>query len=107
MTLADDSARLFRNFQRGLMTESELRHSLIQSVIHYNDVDASIALADSLPDWFRDGFQLRLRELADDNYLYNLPWCLEDRRTQPELDDRAQLHRPILRLIVPRMLARL
>jgi hypothetical protein len=98
---------MFRNFQRGLMTESELRHSLIQNVIHYNDVDASIALADSLPNWFRDGFRLRLVALADDDYLYNLPWCLEDRRTQSERDERARLHRPILCSIVPQMLARL
>ncbi|EGF27120.1 hypothetical protein RBWH47_03206 [Rhodopirellula baltica WH47] len=107
LTLADDSARLFRNFDRGTLTESELRHSLIQLVIHYDDADASVTLTNSFPNWFRDGFRLRLTELADGDFLYSLPWCLEDRKTQSELDERAQLHRPILAKIVPQMLARL
>ena len=76
-------------------------------MIHYSDLDASIELARTFPDWFRDGFRALLEELASAGYVYNKRWCLEDTRSQTELDEQAELHRPFLKLAIPAMIAEL
>jgi len=105
LSLAEDSARRFIAFQRGAITESELRHSIIQDVIRYSDFDASLELVRTSPDWFHGGFLALLRELASAGYVYNKRWCLEDTRSQAELDEQAKLHRPFLQLAIPAMIS--
>lgn len=107
MCLSDGTDRLLRSLQRGTLTQSEFFNELIQLIIYVNDIDASIELVERLPVQFRSGFRARLSKLAQDNYIYNLPWCIEDKRTKAERDESAWRDRPILLAIVPQLIAKL
>lgn len=83
--------QLFANYERGLVTESEVHRGYVAIMLDAADDDAALHLCDSVPAWFRASFQLWLIEIALNDY-YARWFGIEDTRRpeQVEADARRQ-----------------
>ena len=103
MNLRDRRDKLFANFDRGLITESETSNAFVALMLDAHDDAAAIALCDALPDRFRTTFRKWLTELADRDYAYR--WFgIGDTRSPEQVEADSKRHQEILSRLGPTVL---
>ena len=103
MNLCDRRDNLFANFDRGIITESEISNAFVALMLDADDDAAALDLCDSLPDWFRVSFRKWLTELADRDYAYR--WFgIGDTRTPEQVAADSKRHQDVLSRLGPAVL---
>ncbi len=104
VNLRDRCDKLFLNYDRGILTASEVNEGFVTLILDAPHDEEALELCDALPDWFRAEFRRRLCDLAEHNYVFRRFWIGPGAEEQIKAD--AQRDQAILKRLAPELLAR-